>query len=146
MDPFVRKMIFGGVAFGSAMLLMAGSLTAIYVHNRPRCNEAAISETPSPDGRWKAVVMERRCGEESPLYLHVNLSPAGDPIRTAYFSGRSEEGEVFLVEEETQELNPVLDWTSPGQLTIQCPRCRPASVQKRGEHWGPITVRYELQP
>jgi hypothetical protein len=146
MDPFARKMIFGGLAYGGALLLMAATLSAIYFHNRPECSEAAISQAASPDGRWKAVAMERRCGDESPFYLHINLSAAGDPIRFGFFSGRSQEGEVFIVEDETRDLNPTLQWTSPDQLTVHCPRCRASLVKKREQHWGPITLRYELQP
>ncbi len=144
MDPFAKKMLLGALAFGSAMALMAGVLSAIYFHNRPRCSEAVVSYSASPDGQWKAVVMERRCGEEAPFYMHVNLGPAGDPIPVAFFSGRSEEGEVFVAEEETRDINPTLEWTSPDRLTIHCPRCRSALVRKRMEHWGPIAVQYQL--
>lgn len=146
MDPFARKMICGGLAFGSAMLLMAGALSMIYFHNRPQCSEAVLSEATSPDRQWTAAVMERRCGEESPFFVHVNLRPAAAPIRLSYFSGRAEEGEVFMVEEDTRDLAPALEWSSPGRLTIQCPRCRAALVRKREKHWGAIAVRYQLQP
>ncbi len=145
MDPFARKMILGSVAFGTAMLLMAGAASLIYFHNRPRCSEAALSETTSPDGQWTAAVMERRCGEESPFFIHVNLRPAGQHVQPGYLSGRAEEGEVFLAEEDTQDTPLTLEWTAPGQLTIRCPTCRASSVQKRDEHWGPAAVRYQLQ-
>ncbi len=146
MDPFARKMIFAGLAFGASMLLMAGSASLMYYHYRPPCSEAALSEAKSPDGQWAATVMERRCGEESPFFIHVNLRPAGQPIRLGYLSGRAEAGEAFLAEEDSQDTPLTLEWTAPGQLTIRCPTCRIPSVQKREEQWGPTTVRYQLQP
>lgn len=154
MDPFARKMICGGLAFGSAMLLMAGVLSMIYFHNRPQCSEAVLSEAASevvlsekasPDQRWMAAVMERRCGEESPFFVHVNLRRAAEPIRLNYFSGRAGEGEVFVVEEEAPGVAPTLHWNSPSQLTIECSRCRAAAAQKREERLGAITIRYQLQ-
>jgi len=146
MDPFARKMILGMVAFGSAFLLMAGALSVVYFHHRPRCGEAVVSEATSPDKQWTSAVMERRCGEESPFFVHVNLRPAAEPIRLSYFSGRADQGEVFLAEQESPDIAPELEWSSPTQLTVRCSRCRAALVQKRDERWGPVEVRYQLGP
>jgi hypothetical protein len=137
-------MIVGSLAFGSAMLLMAGVLSTVYFHNRPRCDEAALSETKSPDGQWTAAVMERRCGEESPFFSHVNVRPSKEPIELGFFSGRADEGEVFVAEEVTQGMEPLLTWTSPHQLTIQCPHCSEAQVKKRQERLGAVNIRYDL--
>jgi hypothetical protein len=146
MDPFARKMILGMLAFGSAMLLFAGALSAVYFHNRPRCSERVLSEATSPDHRWTAAVMQRRCGDEAPFFIHVNLRPAPQSIRFGFFSGRAEEGEVLLVEQESPDLAPDLEWSSENQLTIQCSRCRAALMQEREARWGPIQVRYQLRP
>src|SRR5262245_595082 len=108
MDPFARKMIFGSLAFGSVMLFLATVMSVVYFHNRPRCTEQVLYETTSPSGQWTAAVMERRCGDESPFLIHVNLRPAGEPLRFGFFSGRAEEGEVFVMEEDTQRLTPAL--------------------------------------
>jgi hypothetical protein len=145
MDPFARKMIVGSLAFGAAMLLMAGVLSTVYFHNRPRCSEAALSETTSPDRQWTATVMERRCGDESPFVIHVNLRPSAEPIQLGYFSGRADEGEVFVAEEDTQGMEPVLTWNSPSQLTIHCPRCGAAQVGKRQERLGAVSIQYDLR-
>jgi hypothetical protein len=145
MDPFARKMIVGSFAFGAAMLLMASVLSTIYFHNfRRRCDEAALSETTSPDGQWAAAVMERRCGDESPFFIHVNLRPSKEPIELGFFSGRAEQGEVFVAEEQAQGIEPVLTWHSPNQLTIQCPQCGAARVKKREEHLGAVNIQYDL--
>jgi hypothetical protein len=146
MDPFARKMIVGSLAFGTAMLLMASVLSTIYFHNRPRCDETALSETTSPDGQWSAAVMERRCGDDSPFFIHVNLRPSTEPIRLGYFSGRADVGDVFVAEEQTQGIEPVLTWSSPNQLTIHCPHCGAAQVKKREERLGAVSIHYDLQP
>src|SRR5215471_21028511 len=110
MDPFARKMILGSLAFGSAMALMAGALWVVYVHAHPRCLDRVLAQAESPDGNWTAALLERRCGEEAPFFLHVNLRPANQALRFGFFSGRAEEGEVFDVEEETQRVRPALEW------------------------------------
>lgn len=146
MDPFARKMILAGLAFGAVMLLMAGAVSVVYFHNRPRCSEQVLSEANSPDRRWTAAVMERRCGEESPFFIHVNLRPVAELVRLGYFSGRAEDGDVFVVEEGTEDMELSLEWSAPGQLTIRCPRCRAAPVEKREERLGTIVIKYEMQP
>jgi hypothetical protein len=142
MDPFARKMIFGALAFGGTMVLMAAVLSAIYYHNRPLCSEVVVSETASPDAKWIVAVMERRCGEESPLYMHINLRGAGDPLRRAYFSGRSDDGEVLVAEEGTHDRVAMAEWDSANQLTIRCPGCRSELVRKRQMYWRSIAVHY----
>jgi hypothetical protein len=139
-------MILAGLAFGGVMVLMAGAASVLYLHFHPRCTDQVLSESTSPEGQWTAALMERRCGEESPFFYHVNLRPAAEPIRLAYFSGRADEGEIFRIEEYGGDTEPILKWSAPRQLTITCPRCGSAQVQKREEHWGPITVGYRLQP
>jgi hypothetical protein len=91
-------------------------------------------------------VLERRCGDDQPFYVHVNLSAAGEPIRVAFFSGRSEEGEVFVAEEETRDTKPELLWTSPTELTIRCTQCRVSMVRRKDPRWNNIDVRYQLGP
>jgi hypothetical protein len=146
LDPFARKMLLGAVAFGSAMALMAGALWVVYIHAHPRCSDHVLAQTDSADDKWTAALMERRCGEEAPFLLHVNLRPAGEALRLGFFSGRAEEGEVFLLEEDTRRVMPMLQWTAPDELTIQCSGCRAALVHKRDERWGGVKVRYQMGP
>jgi hypothetical protein len=74
--------------------------------------------------------------------LHVNLRPAEEPIRLGYFSGHAGEGEIFLVEEETAADAPALEWSSPDQLDIRCPRCNSAFARTMNERWRSIHIRY----
>jgi hypothetical protein len=144
MDPFARKMLLSSLAFGSAMVLMAAALSVVYFHAHPPCSEQVLSELASPDRRWVASVMQRRCGDESPFLLHINLRPATQPLRLGFFSGRANDGEVFLGEQEDFSAVPNLHWDSPAQLTVDCPGCSQARVKTRLASWGPVTVRYQI--
>ncbi len=145
MDPFAKKMIYGALVFGSVMVLMAAAVSVMYFHLYPRCAEQVLSSAVSPNKQWIASVMERRCGEESPFFLHVNLRNGGQSILLGYFSGRATGGEIFVVEGDASGPVPEVEWTSPNQLTIRCSRCSSAFAQKLDEHWGPVLVRYETK-
>lgn len=138
-------MILGALVFGSVMLLMAGALSVVYFHMHPQCSEQVLAEATSPDQRWIAAAMERRCGDNSPFLLHVNLRPAGQPIRLGYFSGHASEGEILLLEEETAAEIPDMDWSSSDQLHIRCPRCSAAFARAINERWQSIHIRYAAE-
>lgn len=142
MDPFARKMVRGSLFYGGALLLMFAALTLVYLHLRPRCSDQVVSEATSPDGRWAAAVMEARCGEESPFLTHVNLRPANDPIKSGFFSGRNDAGEVFLLEQDAQSAAMELKWIDSTHLAISCNHCQVAFLRKRQEHWGSVTISY----
>lgn len=143
MDPFARKMIVGALAFGSAMLLMAAALSVVYFHMHPACSEQVLAEAISPDKRWIVAALERRCGDNAPFLLHVNLRPAGQPIGLGYFSGRATKGEVFRVEEDTPADVPALEWSSPDQLDIRCQRCSSTSAKTMNQRWQSVHIRYK---
>lgn len=146
MDAFARKMVSGALVFGAVMVLMAAVLSVVYFHLYPRCSEQVLAQAPSPDHQWIATAMERRCGPESPFLLHVNLRPAAQPISLGYFSGQAEDGQVLLVEEETAATIPEMEWTSPTQLTIRCPRCSSSYARKMDARWGTVVLTYEKAP
>jgi|SRR5215471_19152073 len=145
MDPFAKKIVFGSLIFGSAMVLMAAALSVVYFHLYPRCSEQVMAEAPSPDQQWIATVLERRCGPESPFLLHVNLRRAGQPISLGYFSGLASDGQVLVVEEETTGIVPDLEWNSSRELTIRCSRCSSSFAQKMDQRLGPILIRYQTK-
>jgi hypothetical protein len=143
-DPFARKMIYGALVYGGIILLMFGVLSVVYLHTRPRCSDRVVAEAASPDKRWTATIMERRCGEDTPFFTHVNLRPAGNSLRRGFFSGISSEGEVFLTEQDAAGSGVTLNWTAPDTLTIQCPRCSASFVRKHDERWNGILLTYDL--
>src|SRR5438874_2722969 len=142
MDPFARKMIRGSLMYGGVLLLMFVALTMFYLHTRPACTDQVISSSASPDGKWIAVVMERRCGDESPFSTHVNLRAAGEPLTLGYFSGAATKGEVFRIEQDAQSANTSLTWTAPDRLAIGCEHCQIAFLKKKAERWNGITISH----
>jgi hypothetical protein len=142
MDPFAKKMLRGSLAYGGFLVAMFAVLTIVYLHYRPRCSDQVIANQPGPDGRWAAAVMEARCGEDQPFLTHVNLRPGADSIRLGYFSGKADEGEVFLLEQDAQSANVALNWTASNRLVISCSHCQLAFLRKRLERWGEVTISY----
>ena len=144
MDPFARKMVLGSFVYGSMMLLMFAVLTVVYLHTRPRCSDRVVLESTDPGKHWTATVMERRCGNEAPFFTHVNLRPAGEDLKTGFFSGSATEGEVFLIEQDAAGSGVTLIWASPTTLRIQCPHCSAALVRKHIEHWGDVVIKFDF--
>src|SRR4029077_13383670 len=144
MDPFARKMIYGSFVYGGMMLLMFAVLSVVYLHTRPRCADRVVAEAASPDRRWTATLMERRCGEETPFFTHVNLRPAGNPLHRGFFSGSSTEGEVFFIEQDAAGAGITLSWIAPDMLVIECPHCSAALLRKHDERWDSVLIKYDL--
>ena len=136
MDPFARKVVFGSFVYGATMLVMFAVLSVVYLHMRPRCSDRLVAEVTDSSSHWTAAVMERRCGAEAPFLTHVNIRPAGQDLKTGFFSGSAAEGEIFLVEQDAADAAITLSWSSPATLIIQCSRCNAALVRKREEHLG----------
>jgi|SRR5215831_17042938 len=135
-------MLRGSVAFAVVMLVMFTALTVVYLHLRPRCSDQVFSSVTSADKRWTASVMEARCGEDQPFLTRVNLRLAGESIKLGYFSGKADDGEVFLLEQDAQSAGMTLNWTGPNRLAISCDHCQLAFLKKRQEHWGDVVITY----
>ncbi|HEX7286370.1 MAG TPA: hypothetical protein VF532_09315 [Candidatus Angelobacter sp.] len=144
MDPFARNMIRGAVAYGLAMLLMFALSSAIYLHLRPVCPDRVLARAESPDKKWTAVILQRRCGEESPFLTHVNLRPASQALSVGFFSGQVKAGNAFLVEQDAAGAGLTISWTAPDSLTVTCPRCAPSFVRQTDAQLGTVRIRYEL--
>jgi hypothetical protein len=143
-DPFARKMIFGSFVYGGVMLVMFAVLTVVYLHMRPKCSDLLVAESIDPARQWTAAVMERRCGAEAPFLTHVNVRPAADHLKTGYFSGLANDGEIFLVEQDAADAAITLRWTGPATLSVECSRCKAELLRKRDEHWRSLTIEYRL--
>src|SRR5579863_5876815 len=137
-------MIRGSLAYGGFLIILFAALTVLYLHYKPRCSDQVIADEVSPDHRWAAAVMEARCGEDQPFFTHVNLRPAEGPIRLGYFSGKDDEGEVFLLEQDAQSANMALQWTAPNRLAVSCSHCQLTFLRKRMERWGDVTITYAV--
>src|SRR5579884_153407 len=130
-DPFARRMIQGSLAFASVLLVMFAVLTAVYLHTRPRCSDRVVAEAASPNKKWTAALLERRCGEDTPFYAHVNLRGAGEELQRGYFSGAVDGGKIFEIEQDAAGAGVSLRWGAPGMLVIECRRCEAALLKKQ---------------
>lgn len=142
MDPFARRMLQGALAFAAVMLLMFGVFTAVYMHASPNCNEQVLAERTSPDGRWLASLMERRCGENLSPSTHLNLRPAQEALQIGYFTGRATEGQVFLVSLDARETSASLEWTTSSELTVHCTGCGGSAPSQQSPEWNGVRIRY----
>ena len=143
MDPFARKMVFGSFVYGGAMLVMFAVLTVVYLHTRPRCSDRVVAQSTDPGKAWTATVMERRCGEDTPFFTHVNLRPAAQDVKRGFFSGSAAEGQVFLIEQDAVGAGVTLDWATPTTLRIQCPHCSAAQLLQHDERWNNVLIQYD---
>ena len=144
MDPFARKMWHGAFIYGGAMLLGFAVLTVIYLHSHPRCSERVTGQADSPNARWSAAIIERRCGEDAPFFTHVNLRRAGDSPNRGFFSGLADEGEVFLVEQDATGAGVTLKWIDGDTLLIQCPKCAASLLRRNDQRWNAVSIKYDL--
>ena len=142
MDPFARKMLQGTFVYGGVMLIMFGVFTAVYLHTRPRCSDRVVASATSPGGRWTATVMERRCGEDTPFFTHVNLRPAGEDLKRGFFSGMVADGEVFVLEQDAIGSGITIQWATPTTLTIICPACNAALLHTGLRQWNGVAIEY----
>ena len=142
MDPFARKMVQASLAYGLALIAMFAVLTGFYIHIRPPCSDAVVSESSSPDGRWIAATMERRCGTESEFLTHVNLRPASEALRPGFFTGKVSEGEVLMLETDAQSAGLTLTWRNPADLQISCAACKDVAVLNKQASLDGIRVEY----
>lgn len=143
-DPFARKMIFASLFYGGALLVMFAVLTMFYMHMRQKCSDRVVAEFTDPGKRWTASVMERRCGAEAPFITHVNLEPAGQEVKTGFFSGMTQEGEIFSVQQDAASTALAVSWSNPTTLRIQCAHCSAVLTGKREKHFGSISIQYDL--
>ena len=144
MDPFARKMWQGSFVYGGIMLVMFAVLTGFYLHTRPRCSDRLVAESADQNKQWTAAVMERRCGEDTPFFTHVNLRPAGKDLKRGFFSGSATEGEVFQVELDAPSAGITLKWVGGNTLLIQCPQCNTLLIRKRDDRWNGAIIKYDL--
>jgi len=143
-DPFARRMIQGSVAFACVLLVMFAVLTVVYLHTRPRCSDTISAEAASPNKQWTAALLERRCGEDTPFFTHVNLRPTGEELQRGFFSGAANAGEVFEMEQDVASTGLNLRWSAPDTLVIECRRCEASLLRKHDKEWNAVTINYEL--
>jgi hypothetical protein len=146
MDPFARKMWRAGLGFAGGMLVLFLALTVVYFHVRPSCPDKLISEITSPDTRWTASILQRRCGEESPFITSVSIRERVSGVKRGFFSGQALNPTVFMVEQDAVGAGIRLDWTAPDRVTITCRNCPAGYIRRQDDRSGPVSIAYQLSP
>jgi hypothetical protein len=144
MDPFARKIWRAGFAYGGMMIVMAAALTIVYLHNRPRCGDRIVSESTSPDHRWTATILERRCGDDAPFLTQINVRDGGTELKRGYISGQANENNVFSIEQDAAETGLKFNWSHPGELIVKCAHCDPRYLHQHQSQHGALAIRYAL--
>jgi hypothetical protein len=145
MDPFAKKMWRAGLAYAALLAAMAAVLTVAYIHERPRCGDRIVGESSSPDRRWIAAVIERRCGEDSPFITQINLRSGETKLVRGFFSGQATQDNVFMIEQDAAGAGFTLQWTGPEQLTVCCRHCDRNYVRRQDPQQGTLMIRYDLR-
>lgn len=145
MDPFARKMLKASLAYAVVLIAMFAVLTGFYIHVKPPCSDETVTESSSPNRRWVAATMERRCGTESEFLTHVNIRSASDTLRHGFFSGKASDGEVLVLETDAQSAGLNVSWRSPDELLISCASCKDVTALRQEPALGGIRIEYQLK-
>ncbi len=125
----LTALIIGGFAFAFLHLSLLDSLWL--------CGEQTVVEKPSPDGRYVAVLMRRKCRVTDPPLTHINIRLASSPPFPNHFvGGPINEGEVFGTFKFSGER---FCWSSPRKLEIDSP----GGENLPGGAWADVTVGWD---
>jgi hypothetical protein len=144
MDPFARNMLRSTFAFAIALLVIFSVMTVAYVHIHPQCPDAVLAQAESPSRKFVATVSQRRCGEESPFITQISVREGSRDLSRGFLSGEVNQGVVFRVEQDAAGAGVSVNWTSPNELTIRCPRCDARFLRQHDSGWDQVTIRYEI--
>jgi hypothetical protein len=72
----VRRLLMWGMGLVILVFVILG-VAANWLFSG-MCGNELLAESPSPDGRYRAVVFERDCGATSPFSTQVSILEAGD--------------------------------------------------------------------
>ena len=90
------------------LILLWANLNSMIVEN---CTNRIISEIPSPDGKNKAVIFQRKCGIDSIPSTQVMLLPVSETLQ-------NRKGNLFAVEGNARRVAVNLIWKSPGTIEL----------------------------
>ncbi|MCU1332817.1 MAG: hypothetical protein JWM08_1809 [Candidatus Angelobacter sp.] len=105
------------------------------------CGNNILSESVSPDGKWRAVVFAVDCGATT-TSKELNESPRISVLRAEEPLPDADSGNVFGARTDgtSRGLNVQIDWTGDRELTIGYPAA--AAVVKQITKYQEVTVKY----
>ena len=112
MDRLARGLAWKGGAITFILLvlliLLWANLNSMIVEN---CTNRIISEIPSPDGKTKAVIFQRKCGIDSIPSTQVMLLPMSETLQ-------NRKGNLFAVEGNARRVAVDIVWKNPASLEL----------------------------
>ena len=134
MDRLARGLIWKGGAITVVLLLLLialwANLNSMITEN---CTNRVFSEIPSPDGKMKAVVFQRKCGIDTPASTQVALLPFSESLQ-------NRKGNLFIAEGNARKVGVNIVWKSPVAIDLSY-RSHQTAVRKATSLMG-ITVSY----
>ena len=113
--------------FSALAVLALGALSGCGL-----CKDEILEETPSPDGKWTAIILTRDCGATTSEYMHVFLQDSNHK----HFG---EHDSVFA----TKYIHRLhVSWNGNQSLIIDCENCASNEVSHKVERFGPIQIIY----
>jgi hypothetical protein len=112
MDRLARGLAWKGGAVTVVLLLLLIVLWAnLNSMITEYCINRLISEVPSPDGKFKAVVFQRKCSIDTPPSTHVSLLPAAESLP-------NRKGNVFIAEGSARRAGVSITWKGPLAINL----------------------------
>ena len=112
MDRLARGLAWKGGAIMVVLLLLLivlwANLNSMITEN---CINQIISEVPSPDGKIKAVVFQRKCSIDTPPSTHVSLMPTAESLP-------NRKGNVFIADDSVRSAGVSITWKGPSAVNL----------------------------
>jgi hypothetical protein len=110
------------------------------------CSDAVKQTVVSPDGKFKAVLMQRNCGFAAETYAHVDLLLPSEIPSIDRFSGRIQPNTVVASEESYEDFE--IRWLSQRALMVKCNNCAGTIADSgpplaRSPSWNDVAISYE---
>lgn len=134
MDRLARGLAWkGGIITVILLLLLIAlwaNLNSLITEN---CSNRIISEIPSPDGKNKAVIFQRKCGIDTVASTQVSLLPASATLP-------NRKGNLFIAEGNARRVGARVVWKSPVAIDLSYKTHR--QVLRKASRLLGVTVTY----
>lgn len=127
------------ITLSAAALLIL--LVAIAVLQSCEINRIKSSQS-SPNGQYKAVLIENDTGAPGPFISVVSVSEINPSFVTRVL--RHSKETVFGVDLSASHIS--FRWTGKSDLLVLCDKCDPTKIWARKPFWKDVRVSYQIYP
>lgn len=119
----MNRMVRDGLLFVLLPLALLGGMTGwMLLATKPGCGNIPLQQLPSPDGRYKAVLFERSCPDDTAVTSHLSVLVATGQLPDGG-------GNLFSAQGRAAELAFQLQWQAQEQGRQQLLLSSPAAVK-----------------